>query len=135
MFLSASGLGIAGLAGCLESQPTNAPDPDPDADVVVTDTRIIHRSGDDRFEYPDDVMVRVSVENNAGERKQRTLVVTLRRNSDPEEGSDSEHQLTDEIDLSHASSIQKHYVFEGVFDERRHDIDEFVIETELREDG
>jgi hypothetical protein len=67
------GLGLGcGLAGC-------GGDDDPPPGLYATDAQVVYRRDDDRFDYPTDVGVRVTVENTSPDRQGATLRTTLDR--------------------------------------------------------
>lgn len=67
------GLALAGpLAGC-------SSDDDPGPGLYATNAQVIYRADDDRFDYPEDVLVRVTVENTTSDRQSGTLRTTLER--------------------------------------------------------
>jgi hypothetical protein len=94
------------IAGCSDEEP----------EFLVTNTQLIHRQGDNRFDYPEDVLVRVAVENGKANRQDGTLRITLTH--DPGTGEEDVEEWTqeDEISLGQATSKQLHYRFRDVFD-------------------
>ena len=119
-YLVVAGAALAGLAGCTEGE----------GEFVVSATQIVHQSGDHRLNHPEDMLVRVSLENSRGNRQQATLDVTLEY--DPGTGEDAIETWTktDEVEVSHAASLHPEYVFEDVFEEGN-DLDDYSVETEL----
>jgi hypothetical protein len=68
--LGTAGFVLAGvLAGC------GGDDPPPG--LYATNTQVVYRPGDDRFDYPEDVGVRVTVENTSPDRQDATLRTVL----------------------------------------------------------
>jgi hypothetical protein len=71
--LGAGGLAlVGGLAGCSD-EDEEAPG------LYAVDVLALHREGDEFYEFPEEVGVRVTVENTANEFREGTLVVTVRR--------------------------------------------------------
>ena len=107
------GLAVAGgTAGCGD-------DDDPGPGLYAPNTQIIHRAGDDRFDYPEDVAVRVSVENTTSDRQEAILRTTLEYAGADDETPAVVESWTDERDISipRGTSRQFLIVFEGVFRE------------------
>jgi len=116
-------LGIAGgalslgLAGCTDTE----------TEFLVTNTQLIHQNGDDRFDYPDDILIRVAVENTRPSRQEGTLELTLRH--DPGTGEDDVETWTktDDIELAQGTTKQYHYRFQNVF-ETGNDLSDYTVE-------
>jgi len=111
-----------GLAGCADAE----------AEFLVTNVQRVHRSGDDRFEYPEDVLYWVSIENTGPEREEGRLELTLVY--DPSDGGRETWSKTDDISLARGSSVRREYVFEGVFEESN-DIEDYRLEAEIVQDA
>lgn len=106
------------LAGCADAE----------GEFLVTNTQRVHRRGDDRFEYPEDILYRVSIENRGPNREEGRLDLTLVH--DPADGGRETWSKTDEISLSRGASVQEVYIFENVFEEGN-DIEDYSLEAEL----
>lgn len=120
-WLAVFGSGVAGaIAGCSDEEP----------EFLVTNTQLIHRQGDDRFDYPEDVLVRIAVENGKANRQEGTLQITLTH--DPGTGGEDVEEWTqeDEISLGQATSKQLHYRFRDVFDPGN-DIENYTIDAQI----
>lgn len=111
-----------GVAGCADHE----------AEFLVTDTQRIHQPGDDRFDYPKDILYRVSIENTGSSSESGRLEMTLVY--DPPDGDSRSWEKSDEISLSRGTSVQQEYVFEDVF-ETGNDIEEYSLEAQLLQDG
>lgn len=107
-----------GFAGCADHE----------AEFLVTDMQRVHRSGDDRFEYPEDILYRVSIENTGPEREEGRLELTLVH--DPDGGERETWSKTDDISLSRGTSVQKEYIFEDVFEDGN-DIEDYSLDAEI----
>ena len=107
-----------GLAGCAEAE----------AEFLVTDVQRVHRSGDDRFEYPEDILYRVSIENTGPEREEGRLELTLVY--DPVDGDRQTWSKTDDLSVSRGTSVRRAYVFEDVF-EAGNDIADYSLQAEI----
>jgi len=107
------GVALSGtVAGCSD-------DDDPGPGLYAPNTQIIHRAGDDRFDYPEDVAVRVSVENTTSDRQEATLRTTLEY-VEPADGTPAVvESWTDERDISMTRGASRQFliVFEDVFRE------------------
>ncbi|MEF8781745.1 MAG: hypothetical protein V5A39_02085 [Haloarculaceae archaeon] len=106
--LGAAGLLLGGgLAGC------GGDDPPPG--LYATDTQVVYRPEDDRFDYPEDVGVRVTVENTSPNRQDATLRTTLEyvTSGGTPAVVDSWTREWD-ISMSRGSSRAYFVVFEGV---------------------
>jgi hypothetical protein len=101
----AAGAGC-GLAGC------GGDDPPPG--LYATRAHVVYHRGDDRFGYPEDVGVRVTVENTASDRLQGRLRTTLERLGSGTTPAvvDTWHDERD-LSLSRGSSRACFVVFEG----------------------
>lgn len=114
------GLLAGGLAGCSEQ----------DSEFLVTNTQLVHRDGDDRFDYPDDVLVRVTVENSFAGRQEGTLELTLVHRPAGDASRETTWEKRDEISIPQGTSTIRRYVFEDVF-EPGNDIDDYTLETTI----
>ena len=130
-YLALAGGTLAGLAGCVDGE----------GEFLVSETQIIHQSGDPRYDYPDDVLVRVSLENRTSSRQEGILEVTLvydpgTGDDDPGTGDDDVETWTetDDVEVSHAASLHPGYVFEDVYEAGR-DLADYSVETELDWEG
>jgi len=65
----------AAVAGCSD-------DDEPGPGLYASNAQVIHRAGDDRLDYPEDVLVRVTVENTTPDRQSGTLQTRLERLED-----------------------------------------------------
>lgn len=103
-FVGFAGAAAAGLAGCLDAE----------TEFLVTDTLIIHHEGQRYYDYPEDVAVRVEVDNTTPDRQEGTLVVTLERT----DGDEVLNSWTNRqpITLSRGTNQRETLVFEDVFD-------------------
>jgi len=90
----------ASLAGCTEEGSFHA------SNAVV-----IHREGDDWYDYPEDVGVRATVENTTPNRQSGVLEVTLRRTD-----GDGEWTRERDVDIGRGSTTSLNVVFEDVAD-------------------
>jgi len=118
----AAGATLAGFGGCAEQ----------DSEFLVTDTQLIHQEGDRAYDYPQDFLYRVSIENT-GPRRQEGRVM-LRLVYEPERGDSQSWSKTDTVELSRGTATRRRYVFENVFDESR-DVDDYRLEAEIVQDG
>jgi len=110
------------LAGCADEET---------AEFVVTNVQPIHRAGDDRFDYPEDILYRVSIENTGPNRQEGRVEMTL--TYDPEDGEGETWSKTDDISLGRGRAVRQEYVFENVYVEDR-DIDDYTFEAEIVQD-
>jgi hypothetical protein len=108
--LIGTGLGV-GLAGC------GGEDPPPG--IYASNAQVVYRRDDERFDYPGDVGVRVSVENTASSRQTGRLETTLERIAD--DGTTPAVLETwrevREVSLSRGTSRAVFVVFEGAGEE------------------
>lgn len=111
-----------GLAACVEAE----------AEFLVTKTLQIHRRGDDRFDYPEDILYRVSIENTGPNREEGRVEMTLIY--DPENGERETWSKTDEISYGRGRAGREEYVFENVYEEGR-DLDDYTLEAEIVQDS
>ena len=118
----AGGLAVAGVAGCVEQE----------AEFLVTDIRRIHQPGDRRYDYPEDILFRVSVENTGPSSEQGRI--ELRLVHDPGDGEPETWSRTDPISLSRGTAVRKEYVFENVF-RAGNDIENYELEAEVVQDS
>lgn len=93
------------LAGCASQE----------AEFLVTDIQRIHQPGHEMFDYPEDILYRVSIENTGPSRQEGTLELTLIY--DPESGTRETWEQSAEISLSRGTSVQREFVFENVYEE------------------
>lgn len=117
---------LTGGAGCLDV------DEDEDLELLVTNTQLIHQEGQDRFSYPEDVLVRVGLENEHGSSREGTLVITL--TYDPGTGAEDIEawEITDDIQLTGITATANEYIFEDVYREGR-DLDNYTVEAWIEE--
>jgi len=90
----------ASLAGCTEEGSFHA------SNAVV-----IHREGDDWYDYPEDVGVRATVENTTPNRQSGVLAVTLRQTD-----GDGEWTRERTVDIGRGSTTSLNVAFEDVAD-------------------
>lgn len=114
----AGGAVLAGLAGCAEQE----------AEFLVTDTRRIHQPGGRTYDYPQDILYRVSIENTGPNRQEGRVELTLFY--EPDDGEGESWNKTDDISLSRGTATRREYVFEGVF-QRSNDIEDYRLDAEL----
>jgi|GEM_PF-2104790 len=100
LLASAAGGFAVSLAGCTDEGTFHA------SNAVV-----IHRDGDDWYDYPEDVGVRATVENTTPNRQTGVLVVTLRRTD-----GDGEWAEERAVDIGRGSTITYNVAFEDVAD-------------------
>jgi hypothetical protein len=117
-----AGAAVAGLAGCAEQE----------SEFLVTDTQLIHQEGDRAYDYPQDFLYRVSIENTGPQRQEGR--VELRLVYEPAQGEGDSWSKTDRISLSRGTGTRREYVFENVFDGSR-DTDNYRLEAEIVQDG
>lgn len=117
----AGGAAVLGLAGCAEQE----------SEFLVTQTRLVHREGDRDYDYPQDVLYEVSIENTGPQRQEGRIEITLFY--EPESGERESWSKTDSISLSRGTSVQEQYVFENVFDLNR-DIEDYRLDAEIVQD-
>jgi hypothetical protein len=109
-----AGLGLAGgVAGCGDD------DDDPGPGLYASNAQVLHRPGDDRFDYPEDVAVRVTVENTTSDRQTKTLRTVLERLDDAETTPTVADSWVDrrQLSISRGTSRAKVVVFERVLGE------------------
>lgn len=117
-WLAVTGTALAGgLAGCSDQE----------SEFLVTKTRIIHHDGDHRFDYPEDILIRVTVENSYDRRQEGTLELVLTYQPPGAESPEDTWTLEDDISLGQGSSMLDYYVFEDVY-EPGTDIDHYHLE-------
>jgi hypothetical protein len=114
----AGGALVAGLAGCAEQE----------AEFLVTDTRRIHQVGGRGYDYPQDILYRVSVENTGPEREEGRLELTLVY--DPGDGDGQSWSKTENISLSRGTATRRRFVFENVYDVSS-DIEDYQLDAEI----
>ena len=117
----AGGAAVLGLAGCAEQK----------SEFLVTQTRLVHREGDRQYDYPQDILYEVSIENTGPQRQEGRVEMTLVY--EPGDGESRSWSKTDPISLSRGTSVQEQYVFEDVFDLDR-DTDDYRLEAEIVQD-
>lgn len=114
------------LAGCSSQQ---------EAEFLVTDVQVVHQPGHRTFDYPEDILYRVSVENTGPNRQSGVLELTLRY--DPDDGNESTAgeemtwSRTEDISLSRGTSVEREFVFEDVYQEG-HEIDAYHLDATIR---
>ncbi len=104
------GLAFCGvLAGCSD-------DDEPGPGLYASNAQVIHRRGDDRLDYPEDVLVRVTVENTTPDRQEATLRTTLEHLDESGETPAVVDSWTDERDISISRGTSRPYfvLFEAV---------------------
>jgi len=120
-FLAAVGTSVAlGLAGCSDAE----------AEFLVTDIQQVHGPRYDEFDYPEDILYRLSIENTGPNRQRGTLEMELVY--DPGNGDGQSWSKADDLTLPRGTSVQKEYVFEDVFVAGR-DIEAYRLDAEIRE--
>lgn len=112
---------LALVAGCL-NQPT---------EFLVTDTVVIHQEGERHYDYPEDVSVRIGIDNTTPERQDGTLVATLERTDGDGKVLESWTKRQD-ISLSRGTNQREILVFENVFD-TGDDIDNFRMQAHIEQ--
>jgi len=103
------GLAVPGvLAGCSDDEPGPG--------LYASNAQVIHRQGDDRLDYPEDVLVRVTVENTTPDRQDATLRTTLEHLDGSADTPAVVGSWTDERDISISRGTSRPYFvrFEGV---------------------
>lgn len=115
---------VGGVAGCQE---------DVETEFLVSNTQLVHYEGSDEFDYPEDIAVRVEMENTAARREDGTLTVTLYRIDEDGTELDSWTQ-THEVSVSGGTILGRIVVFESVV-EPGEGIDDFRVEARLEADG
>jgi len=119
--LALAGAAVAGLAGCAEQE----------AEFLVTDVQRIHQAGGRGYDYPQDVLYRVSVENTGPQREDGRLELTLVY--DPEDGDRQTWSKAENVSLSRGTATRREYVFEDVYEERN-DIEDYRLDAEIVQD-
>jgi hypothetical protein len=117
----AGGALVAGVAGCAEQE----------AEFLVTDTRRIHQEGGRTYDYPEDILYRVSIENTGPNREEGRLELTLEY--DPGEGAGESWSKAEDISLSRGTATRREFVFESVF-EPGNDIEDYRLQAEIVQD-
>jgi hypothetical protein len=122
-FLAVGGVACAvGLAGCGF---------DEEGELVVSNTQVHYQDGDRRYQYPQDVGARITIENTLTETQTVTLEATLER--EESEGSwVAVATTTQTVEVLAATSRIPFVVFESVADSDDEARD-FRIEAELME--
>lgn len=108
-----AGLALCGsLAGC-------GSDDDPGPGLYATNAQVVYRSGDNRFDYPTDVGVRVAVENTTSNRQNGTLRTTLEYVDDATATPTVLDSWTDEreVTISRGTSRAVFVVFQELFED------------------
>jgi len=102
--LAAGTLGV-GVAGCTDEEP----------EFLVTNVEVIHQQGFSSVEYayPDDMLVRVTIENQYPERKEGTVVVRLEYAPDGETVESWEEQ--EFFSMGRGVSPQPFFVFPDAY--------------------
>jgi len=121
-FVGLAGLTVGvGLSGCGDVK----------TEFLVTNSQLIHQAGDPRFEYPEDIGVRLTLENTSPDQQSAILVVTLAH----EVGGEliDSWTKTEETVLGRGSSIREFMVFESAF-EPEDTIDNYSIDASLEEE-
>jgi hypothetical protein len=121
-FLGLVGATVA-IAGCSSD----------DAEFLVTNTEIIPQNGMPNvdYEFPPDLLVRVTIENDVPERQEGTVVVVLEYTDGNEvvERWEQRH----EISIGRGASPRAQYVFEEVVTDSR-DVENFRAEASIEQD-
>lgn len=108
-----AGLVLSGIvAGCSDE------DDDPGPGLYASNAQVIHRRGDDRLDYPVDVLVRVTVENTTPDRQNGLLETTLERLETPGGTPTVLDSWTDtrQISISRGTSRPYFVLFEDILD-------------------
>jgi hypothetical protein len=101
--IRAVGLALSGiLAGC-------GGDDGPGPGLYASNAQVIHRRGDDRLDYPEDVLVRVTVENTTPDRQNATLRTTLEQLDESGETPAVRGSWTDEREISISRGTSRPY--------------------------
>ncbi len=102
--VAAGALGT-GVAGCLDENP----------EFLVTNVEVIHQSGFGNvdYAYPDDMLVRVTIENGYPERREGTVVVVLEYAPDGEPVESWEER--EFYSLGRGVSPQPYFVFTDAY--------------------
>jgi hypothetical protein len=111
-----------GLAACVEAE----------AGVLVTDTQVIHRAGDDRFDYPEDILYRISIENRGPDHQEIQLELQLAYDPATGEGRTwpADGPRVKELTIPRGTSVREEFIFENVFEEGR-SIDDYSLDATL----
>jgi len=109
------------VAGCAEQK----------AEFLVTDVRRIHQVGSDRYDYPEDILYRVSIENTGPDRENGRVELTLTHDIGDDETET--WSKTEDISLSRGTATRRVYVFENVYDEGN-DIESYTLAAEIVQD-
>ncbi len=114
--LCSVGLVAAGIAGCSD-------DDEPGPGLYASNAQVIHRAGDDRLDYPEDVLVRVTVENTTPDRQEGTLRTRLERLEEDGETAAVADSWTKERDINITRGTSRPYfeLFETVLGEDEED--------------
>lgn len=119
-FLILATVSTVGLAGCASQE----------AQFLVTDIQRIHQPGHDVFDYPEDILYRISIENTGPSRKEGRLELTLVY--EPDSGQGETWERSEQISLSRGTSVQREFVFENVYEEGN-DIEAYDLEATIVE--
>ena len=111
-----------GLAACVEAE----------GGVLVTDTQAIHRAGDDRFDYPEDILYRISIENRGPDHQDVQLELRLTYDPPTGEGQTwpADGPRVRELTVPRGTSVREEYVFENVFEDGR-SLDSYSLDATL----
>jgi hypothetical protein len=106
---------------------------DEEGEFLVVSSYLSHTPGPrlERAEYPDDIVVRVTIENRRPNREQASLEMELQYLPD-----DSEPKMwtkTDEVDVSGGVSPTLTYVFKSAYQTESEVPDDYEISAELVE--
>ena len=112
---------LTAVAGCLD-QPT---------EFLVTDTVIIHVDGYQYFDYPEDISVRVEIDNTTPDRQEGILVATLQRTDGNGDVLES-WTKRQEVSLSRGTNQRETLVYEDVFD-TGDDIDNYRMQAHIEQ--
>ncbi len=125
-YLAAVSSGVAvSLAGCGGAE----------GHFLVTDVRVIHQEGQREGTYPNDIVVRVEMENdfpNAQETDLETILSYVPDGSDSPE--DTWTETMEELTIPTGSTREVYVPFENVYEPGRNVSDEYEAEAELLTD-
>ncbi len=116
-----SGAAVA-LAGCGGAE----------GHFLVTDVRIIHQEGQREGTYPNDILVRVEMENDFPNAQETDLETTL--SYTPDDADSPEESWTDtweDITIPTGSTREVYVLFEGTYEPGRDVSSEYEADAEL----
>lgn len=121
-YLTLTGTGfVCALAGCAETE----------AEFLVTDLQLIHQRGQANATYPDDVVVRVSIENTGPSAQEGTLELTLAYVPGGVEEPEQTWQKEDEVRISRGTSRTSDFVFEDAYVAGSDIFEEYEVDGEI----